>query len=265
MTDHLLWNVADGVGTITLNRPEVMNAFSPELIDGMVAATLAFERDPAVRCVVLRGAGDHFVAGGNPKGFLDRMDGDRAAFVGGAEERVVHAHLMVHRIRRMRKPVIAAVQGAAAGFGFSLVCAADYVLAADDAYFAPAYTRIGLPGDGGVSYFLPRIVGERRALDIILLGERFDAAKALDWGLVNRIVPLAELGAETDRLARRLADGPTLALGLAKHLVRGSLDRTWDEQSALEAAAVTDAVDSADHREGLLAFVEKRKPRFTGR
>ena len=264
MSDHLLSDVTDGVGTITLNRPEVMNAFSPELIEGMVATTLALERDPAVRCVVLRGAGDHFVAGGNPKGFIDRMDTDRATFVDGAEQRVVHAHLMVHRIRRMRKPVIAAVQGAAAGFGFSLVCAADYVIAADDAYFAPAYTRIGLPGDGGVSYFLPRIVGERRALDIILLGERFDAAKALGWGLVNQVVPVADLAIETNKLARRFADGPTLALGLAKHLVRGSLDRSWDEQSALEAAIVTDAVDSLDHREGLMAFVEKRKPRFTG-
>ena len=265
MTDHLLHHVDDGVGTITLNRPEVMNAFSPELIEGMVRTTLAFERDDAVRCVVLRGAGDHFVAGGNPKGFIERMETDRTTFVDGAEQRVVHAHLMVQRLRRMRKPVIVAVQGAAAGFGFSLVCAADYVIAADDAYFAPAYTRIGLPGDGGVSYFLPRIVGERRALDILLHGERFDAAKAVEWGLVNRTVPLADLAAETDRLARRFARGPTLALGLAKYLVRGSLDRTWEEQSALEAAVVTDAVDSADHREGLLAFVEKRPAAFTGR
>lgn len=265
MSDHLLSNVRDGIGTITLNRPEVMNAFSLELIDGMVKTTFAFERDDAVRCVVVRGSGDHFVAGGNPKGFIDRMDTDRATFVDGAEQRVVHAHLMIQRLRRMRKPVIVAVQGAAAGFGFSLVCAADYVIAADNAYFAPAYTKIGLPGDGGVSYFLPRIVGERRALEIILLGERFDAVKAFEWGLVNRHVPLASLEEETGKLARRFAQGPTLALGLAKHLVRGSLDRTWDEQSALEATVVTQAVDSADHREGLLAFVEKRAPSFSGR
>ena len=264
MTDHLFHSVADGVGTILINRPEVMNALSPEVIEGLIETTAAFERDPAVRCVVIRGAGEHFVAGGNPKEFLARLTDDRASFVAGAERRVVNAHLAIHRIRRMKKPVVASVRGAAAGFGFSLVAASDYVIAADDAYFAPAYTRIGLPGDGGVSYFLPRIVGERRALEIILLGERFDVATAHEWGLVNRVVPAAELAAETDRIAGRLARGATLALGLAKQLIRGSLERSWDEQSALEAALVTEAVGSQDHLEGIPAFAEKRKPRFVG-
>lgn len=264
MADELIYTVDNGVGTILINRPEVMNAFSPEVIEGLIESTAAFERDRDVRCVVVRGAGDHFVAGGNPKDFLARLTQDRATFVAGAERRVVNAHLAIHRLRRMRKPVIAAVQGAAAGFGFSLVMAADFVIAADNAYFTPAYTRIGLPGDGGVSYFLPRIVGERRALEILLLGDRFDAATAHGWGIVNRVVPVAEFAGETDRLAARLARGATLALGLAKHLVRGSLERGWDEQSALEAALVTDAVSSADHFEGISAFAEKREPRFIG-
>ena len=264
MADHLLFTVADGVGTILINRPDVMNAFSPEVVEGLIESTAAFERDPTVRCVVIRGAGEHFVAGGNPKDFLARLTDDRETFVSGAERRVVNAHLAVHRLRRMRKPVIASVQGAVAGFGFSLVAASDYVIAADDAYFAPAYTRIGLPGDGGVSYFLPRIVGERRALEILLLGDRFDAVQAEAWGLVNRVVPRSELVSETDRVADRLAKSATLALGLAKQLVRGSLERSWDEQSALEAALVTEAVSSADHLEGVRAFAEKRKPRFIG-
>jgi 2-(1,2-epoxy-1,2-dihydrophenyl)acetyl-CoA isomerase len=165
----------------------------------------------------------------------------------------------------MQKPVLIAVQGAAAGFGLSIVAAADLAIAADDAFFSLAYRHIGLTADGGASYFLPRIVGERRALEIALLGERFSAQKALEWGLLNWVVPRASLEEEAWKIARKLAEGPTLALGQAKRLLRTSLETTWDEQSAREAESVAAMAATADHLEGVTAFVEKRKPRFTGR
>ena len=165
----------------------------------------------------------------------------------------------------MPKPVLASIHGAVAGFGLSLVMASDLAVASDDAIFTLAYRHIGLSADGGASYFLPRIVGERRALEIALLGERFDAAKAKEFGLLNWVVPRDELTDATEKMARRLADGPTLALGRAKQLIRSSLDNSWDEQSHREAEAIAEMVKTEDHQEGLTAFLEKRHPRFQGR
>ena len=264
MADHLLTEVDDGVGSITLNRPEALNASSPEMIDGLMEATRRFERDDAVRCVVIRGAGKAFSAGGDVKRFHEALTTDRAGHAAQMEQRVVSGHLFIHRIRRMPKPVLVSVQGAATGLGLSIVCAADLAIAADDAVFSLAYRHVGLSADGGVSYFLPRIVGERRALEIVLLGERFGADKALAWGLVNWTAPAAELEAETMKIARKLADGPTRAMGMGKRLFRSSLQSTWDEQSAREAESIAEAVESDDHLEGVSAFLEKRRPSFTG-
>jgi 2-(1,2-epoxy-1,2-dihydrophenyl)acetyl-CoA isomerase len=263
---HVLTEVADGIGWITLNRPEQLNTLSPEMKDILFEATARFEHDAAVRCVVIRGSGRHFMAGGDIKAFDEALsDGDREAYFRGFEARVVGAHQVIYHLRRMGKPVLASIHGAVAGFGLSLVMASDLAIAGDDAIFTLAYRHIGLSADGGASYFLPRIVGERRALEIALLGERFDARKAHEWGLLNWVVPRAELEGETAKLARRLADGPTLALGRAKQLLRNSLDHSWDEQSHREAEGIADMVRTADHREGLRAFIEKRQPRFAGR
>lgn len=265
MEDHIKSDVADGVGTILFNRPDALNALSPQMVEGLNDFTMAFERDPAVRCVVIRATGETFMAGGDVKGFHQALTERRFEHAASMEQRVVTGHLAIHRLRRMKKPVLVAVQGAAAGFGLSMVCAADLAIAADDAFFSLAYRHVGLTADGGASYFLPRIVGERRALEISLLGERFSAAKALEWGLLNWTVPRAALEDETMKIARKLADGPTKALGLAKELFRASLQSTWDEQSAREAEYLSVIAASDDHLEGVTAFVEKRKARFTGR
>jgi 2-(1,2-epoxy-1,2-dihydrophenyl)acetyl-CoA isomerase len=265
MARHLEYASADGVGTILLNRPDALNAFSPEMSEGLIEATGQFERDPAIRCVVIRAAGDHFQAGGDVKAFYRSLTEDREKHLAGMERRIVNGHLAIDRIRRMRKPVLAVVQGAAAGFGLSLVAAADLAIAAENAYFTLAYCHIGLSCDGGASYFLPRIIGERRALETALLGDRISAQKALEWGLVNWLAPAADLDAQADGIAKRLAAGAALALGQAKALMRNSLDSSWEEQSAREAESIALLVGTEDHLEGVTAFSEKRKPRFTGR
>jgi 2-(1,2-epoxy-1,2-dihydrophenyl)acetyl-CoA isomerase len=262
---HLLTDMADGIATITLNRPEALNAFSPQMVEALIEVTGRYERDSAVRCVVLRGAGEHFMAGGDVKGFHKALTEDRDAVLRRREMDVVRVHQITYQLRRMRKPVLASVQGATAGIGMGLLLAADLAIASDDAFFTLAYRHVGLTADGGSTYFLPRVVGERRALELALLGERFTAQRALDIGIVNWLTPRATLADETARIARTLADGPTVALGLAKNLIRSSFDNSFDEHSHREAESFAAAVATEDHLEGVTAFVEKRKPVFRGR
>ena len=262
---HLLAEIKDGIGWLTLNRPDSLNALSMEMRDLLVEHTAKFEKDPAVRCVVIRGAGDHFQAGGDIKGFHKSLTTEREAHLAGFEMRVVKAHQAIYQIRRMNKPVIASVHGAAAGFGLSLILNCDLAIAADDSYFTLAYRHIGLSADGGATYFLPRVVGERKALEIALLGERFTALEAKEQNILNWVVPKAQLAAETEKLARKLADGPTFALGVAKRLIRTSFDNSWDEHSHREAEGLAACAATEDHFEGLNAFLEKRKALFKGR
>ncbi len=268
MTDtaaHVLSARDGSLAILTLNRPESRNALSDDMVRRLIELTHDCERDASVRAVLIRAEGETFMAGGDVKGFHRALQDDQAAHAARVETRVVGIHQVLYQVRRMPKPVIVAAQGGVAGFGMSLLMAADLAVVSDDAFFTLAYRHIGLPGDGLATYMLPRIVGERRALEIALLGERFGAEEAKSLGLVNRVVPRGELDAAARRLAAALADGPTVALAHAKRLIRNAWDASWDEQSHREAEAMAACATTADHREGVAAFVEKRAPRFIGR
>ena len=228
----------------------------------MRAATCQVAEDVRVRAVVVRGAGDHFMAGGDLKWFREQS----ALPASERRERfstlLDGVHAAVLDIKRMDKPVIAAVHGAVAGFGVSLMLACDLVLAAGTSYFTLAYSSIALSPDGGATWSLPRHVGLKRAMEIALLGERFDALRALELGLVNRVVEGAQLDVDTQKLAQRLAAGPALALARTKALVNASaaaLADSLETQLLAEQRAFVDCAAHPDFAEGLAAFFEKRR------
>lgn len=265
MSDHISLEIQDGIAFITLNRPEARNALSLEMRTGLAEFAAQVQFDDAVRCVVLRGAGGHFMAGGDIKAMKSRQnlsDAERSAEV----LKGLHLlHYAIYRLRRMPKPVIASIQGAAAGAGVSLVAACDLAIAADNAFFTLAYANIGLCPDASSTYFLPRFLGMRKALELALLAERFDAETARELTLINKVVPAAELEAETLKLARKMASGPTVAYGRAKALMQASLENTMESQLELEGEAIAACMTTEDHREGITAFLEKRSPVFSGR
>jgi 2-(1,2-epoxy-1,2-dihydrophenyl)acetyl-CoA isomerase len=260
----VLLDVADGIATISLNRPDFRNAVTPAMTDMLVAITEQVERDDAIRCVVLRGTGSCFSAGGDVSNFRKQLTENREHYVANLERRLNQSNLMIGRFRRMPKPVLASVHVAVSGIGLSLSLAADFVIAAEGTTFVLVHRHIGLAPDGGASYFLPRIIGERRALELALLGERFDAARALELGIVNWVSPADELEQRTAALALKLAGGPTAAMASAKALIRSSLDHDWGHMAAEEARIAGRLVATSDHLEGVIAFLEKRPPNFTG-
>jgi 2-(1,2-epoxy-1,2-dihydrophenyl)acetyl-CoA isomerase len=264
MSAPIIVETEGAVATVTLNRPEALNALNVELARALGAAVLAAEGDATVRCVVLKGAGGHFMAGGDLKFFgavLKEPAAERRRFF---REMVETVHPTMIALRRMPKPVVASIEGAAAGFGMSLMLACDFAIAADSAYFSLAYVNIGTTPDGSGTFFLPRAVGLRRAMEIALLGERFDAARALELGLINRMVPADALAAETRKLALRLAGGPTLAIAATKRLLNRSLESSLESQLEAEAESFSACSASDDFVEGIAAFIGKRKPDFKG-
>jgi 2-(1,2-epoxy-1,2-dihydrophenyl)acetyl-CoA isomerase len=246
-----------GVRTLTLDRPDALNALDRELKDVLLAALRGAARDRAVRAVVLTGAGRAFCAG---QDLRERGEGAPGLAV-ELHERYIP---IVEALARLEKPVVAAVNGVAAGAGFSLALACDLRLMSESASFISAFGRIGLVPDSGLSWFLPRLVGPARAAEIIFTTDAVDAATAERIGLVNRVVPAERCLAEAQALAARLAAGAPLALALAKRSLAYALAHDLSASLAFEADLQGVAGRSADHAEGLAAFAEKRPPRFTG-
>ena len=249
-----------GVARITLNRPDAANGISMQLAQELLQASLACRCSPQVRAVLLTGAGRMFCAGGDLNGFVARA-ADLHAFI---KELTTYLHAAIANFAHMRAPLIVAVNGAAAGAGFSLVACGDLVLAARSAKFSMAYTGAGLVPDGSGSWFLPRIVGLRRAQELILTNRRLGADEALEWGLVTRVVEDGELAAEAGKLAAQIAAGPTGAYGEVKKLLATTFEATLETQMEREGAAIAAAAISRDGREGVAAFLGKRAPVFTG-
>lgn len=264
MTD-LEVNHADGITTLTMNRPAARNALSMGMRAQLAEVLHEIEFDARVRCVVLTGAGDHFMAGGDVKYMHESVmskspEEIRREFI----LRIHDLHPIMFALRRMPKPVIASCRGAAAGAGVSLALACDLIIAADDAFFTLAYCHIGTSPDGSASFQLPRAVGIKRAMEITLLGDRFDANSARDMGMINFVVPAPELEEETRKLAARLASGPTHVYGNTKALLYRSLESDFEAQLQAEAESFAECAARRDFREGVTAFVEKRDPVFTG-
>ena len=259
MSEVVKLAIAGGVATIVLNRPHVMNAMDGEMMQQLRPVTESVEKDASVRAVVLRGEGAAFMAGGDVAVFHQQLADLPELIVTWGRE--MHAAFLA--LRRMGKPVLASVHGAVAGAGFSLMCAADLAIAAVDTRFTLAYANIGASPDGGSTYFLPRLVGYKKTMEMIMMPDRFDAETARLHGLVNWVVPNEKLAEETARIAQRLAAGPTRAYAEAKRLVNQSLD-PLDAQMEQELQAFSRCARGSDLKEGVTAFVEKRKPVFTG-
>lgn len=257
----VLLAVEDAIARITFNRPGVLNALDEASILALKAVADRLSDMPHVRAVVVAGEGRAFLAGGDVSRF--HAAGEEAPDL--VDGLIQPFHQAILTLAALNAPVIASVQGAAAGGGLSLALACDLCIAADDARFNMAYARIGTSPDGGGTFHLPRLVGLRRAMELALLSTDIGAQEALALGLVNKVVPAADLKTETDALARRIASGPTLAFGRIKRLLRASFSHSLTEQLAAEREAFVGSAGTADFREGVAAFVEKRKADFKGR
>lgn len=255
--------VADGVAVITLNDPGTLNAAGIELMTDLGAAFDAAIDDPAVRAIVITGEGRGFCSGANLSGG-GAGRGPASEQTGPNQALLRVYNPFVSRVRRSPKPLVAAVNGVAAGVGVSLALVCDLVVAAESAYFLLAFRRIGLVPDGGATWLLPRLVGKARAMELMLLGEKLPAATAAEWGLINKAVPDEEVLDKAMEYARALASGPA-SLGMTRNLVWDSLDADWHDQVEAEAYAQGAAGRTKDALEGIMAFVEKRPAKFTGR
>ena len=251
-----------GVGIITLNDPGTLNAAGVELMADLTAAFEDFAYGDKVRAIVLTGEGRGFCSGANLSGGGGAARPQPSSGPNTALLNVYNP--FVTSVRRSPKPVVSAVNGVAAGVGVSLALSCDLTVAAESAYFLLAFRRIGLVPDGGATWILPRLIGKARAMELMLLGEKLPAKTAVEWGLINKCVADGDLMTAAMDYARALAEGPA-SLALTRNLVWDSLDAAWHEQLEAEAYAQGDAQRTQDSREGVMAFLEKRPAKFTGR
>lgn len=257
--ETILCNVADGVATITLNRPDRLNALTHQMFDELQDALSKVESDPAQRAVVLTGAGRGFCAGADLKAALEAEDGE-----GPENDLETHYNPLVKRLQTIDVPVIGAINGVAAGAGCSVALSCDIVLAGRSASFLQAFARIGLIPDAGSTWMMPRLIGRARAKGLAMLADNLPAETAADWGMIWKVVDDDALQAEAGTLARNLAQGPTAAFAKMKHAFNASMDNSLDDQLALEARLQNEAAQSHDYKEGVDAFLEKRPAVFKG-
>ena len=256
----LNFDIDSGVATITLNRPEALNAMSPAMAKELHEVALQIDANNSVRAVILTGTGKAFCAGGDLGAFVAAGEQARTLIL----QMTGDLHLALSRLSRNRAPVIAALNGTAAGAGFSLAMAADLAIAEEQAVFIMAYTNAGLSPDGSSTYFMPRKIGDRRTRELMLTNRLLTAPEALDWGVVNQVVEGGGALAAARVMATGMAQGPTEAYAQVKRLLDSSFSQSLETQMELEARAIADQVASVDGQEGMLAFVEKRKPQFRG-
>jgi 2-(1,2-epoxy-1,2-dihydrophenyl)acetyl-CoA isomerase len=258
----IILEVSDGLARLTLNRPEAANAFNPELSAELRHAAVRLSHDRAVRAVLLTANGRVFCGGGDLSSFSGQEPADLPAYI---DNMTIDLHAAVARLAKMDAPLVAAVTGSCGGAGMSLVAASDLVVCGHSAKFTMGYTRAGLVPDGTSSFFLARVVGLRRATDLVLSNRVLDGATAEAWGLVNYVVPDDEVVAKATSLAQSLAAGPTRAFGLAKRVLVEGVSSPLEQAMERESAAIAAASRTEDAREGIAAFLGKRAPGFTGR
>jgi len=261
MSKTVQLTIQNSIATITLNRPEAMNSFNREMAEDLEKITEQVRADSAIRAVLLKGAGNLFMAGGDIKAFHERLETMATDVM--HDIRLLSASIL--NLMQMPKPVLACVHGSVAGVGMSFMMAADLVIAAENTRFTMAYGSIGLSPDGGSSYLLPRLVGTKKAMELILLSDLFDAKTAQNYGLINWAVPAENLASETERLLQRLANGPTHAYAQAKHLLNQSWDNSLTAQLDAEGRAFASCCTTADFKTGITAFLNKKKPEFIGK
>jgi len=257
---NIQFELRGNVALITLNRPHAANGIDIPLSRELMMAAIECDENPAIRAVVITGAGKMFCAGGDLISFSSF--GDKIAH--GIKEITTYLHAATSRFARMNAPVITAINGTAAGAGMSLAIAGDYVIAGEAAKFTMAYTAAGLSPDGSSTFYLPRLIGLRRAQELILTNRRLSAQEAFEWQLVNRVVPDADMLPEAMKLAEQFANGPTVAFGTVKKLLIATYDQSLETQMELEARGIAAMTQTKDGKEGVAAFAGKRKPEFCG-
>ncbi len=255
------FSVRDQVASVVLNQPDRANAIDERVARELLEVATRCDESSEVRAILIRGQGAMFCGGGNLKVFAQKGED----LPGYLKHTTTLLHAAISRLARQAAPTVCAVHGFAAGGGLSLAISCDLVVAAETAKFAMAYTKAGLTPDGSSTYFLPRLIGLRRAMDMTLTNRVLTSAEALEWGLVSRVVCDGEVFDVAEALACQLASGPTWALGKSRELIHRGLAESLETQMELETRAIADAVRTVDAREGVRAFLEKRKPSFIGR
>ncbi len=258
--ETILFDVDGGVATIAFNRPDQAHAMDLPVMQELMHAAIRCDEDPGIRAAVITGSGRFFSAGGDLAAFADA--GDSAGML--LKEMTTYYHAAISRVSRMNAPIIAAVNGVAAGAGLSLAAACDLAIAAESAMFTSAYTAASLTPDGSSTYFMPRLIGMRRAMELMLTNRRLSAQEALDWGLVNQVVPDDQLMEVVGALAAELARGGTLAYGAVKRMLHETFASTLETQMEMEARSIAAMSHTHDGREGITAFLHKRQPEFRG-